>query len=287
MARNRVNHLNTERRVIIMKESQKLILSLLTMFFFVQMIGLYLGWKLIQQPEIQPETSAIAGAGIFLYILVATAVLLALIKFVPQILKLIEVVSIFFSTEIFFEVLFLGFATPTIGFYTALVFAAAVVIARMLKKNYTTQNIAILLSIMGVGSLLGATLGVIPAMVLLGLLAVYDVIAVFKTKHMITLAKEVIKQKLAFTVAIPTSKRVYQLGGGDLVMPLIFTVAVLREYGPMEAVVTVTGAMLGLVALFALLIKKPGKAYPALPPVAIGSFIGLGIALTVRLVLGG
>ncbi|MCK4327333.1 MAG: hypothetical protein KAW41_02540 [Candidatus Diapherotrites archaeon] len=258
---------------------QKVVLALLGLFLVVQAFGLYLGSKLIALPEIEPMTEAVWGAGIFLYILIATAFVLLIIKYWKNFLKVMELLAIFVSTEIFFEVLLLGFVPESTAFIVALTLALAITASRVFWKNILTQNVAILLSIIGVGALLGAQLGFLPAIILLGLLTVYDVIAVFKTKHMVTMAKEITKQQLAFTLAIPTKKHTFQLGGGDLVMPLVFSVAVLREFGLVTALSTVTGSMLCLILFFAWLFKRPGRAYPALPPVTLGAIIGWSIAV--------
>jgi len=183
--------------------NQKVVLVLLLTLLFVQTIGLYLGSKLIAIPEIQPATGAIYGVGIFLYIMVATAVVLIIIRFKRKLLKAMELLSIFISTEIFFEAMLLGFVPEGTGATIAIGLALLITLSRVFWKNMLTQDVAILLSIIGVGALLGASLGFLPALILLGLLAVYDVLAVFQTKHMVTMAKEIVKQKLAFTMAIP------------------------------------------------------------------------------------
>jgi len=259
--------------------NQKVVLVLLATLLLVQAIGLYLGSKLVVLPEIQPESDAVYGVGIFLYIMVATAVVLVVIRYKRKLLKVFELLSIFISTEIFFEVLLLGFVPEETGAMAAMALALLITLSRVFWKNMLTQDVAILLSIIGVGALLGASLGFLPALILLGLLAVYDVLAVFQTKHMVTMAKEIVKQKLAFTMAIPTKGHVFQLGGGDLVMPLVFSVAVLREFGMVAAIATVVGSMVVLMAFFAWLVNRPGKAYPALPPVTIGAILGWALAV--------
>lgn len=267
-----------------MGANQKVVIVLLVTLLVVQAIGLYLGSKLIAMPELQPVSGAEYGVGIFLYIMVATAVVLVIIKFWRRFLKVMELLAIFISTEIFFEVLLLGFVEAETGVLLAVGLALLITASRIFWKTYLTQNIAIIASIIGVGALLGATLGFLPALILLGLLTVYDVIAVFKTKHMVTMAKEIVKQKLAFTMAIPTKGHVFQLGGGDLVMPLVFSVAVLREFGAVTAFATVFGSMIALMIFFAWLVNKPGKAYPALPPVTIGAIVGWALAVIIGVI---
>ena len=261
---------------------RNIILALLGLFIVVQGLGLYLGSKLITViPVGQVITSPEYGGYIFAYILFATAVVLLIIKYWKNFLKVMEVLAVFVSAEIFFEVLLLGFVPFGSETIPAVVLAAAITLSRLVWKNIITQDIAMLISIIGVGALIGANIGFLPALILLGLLTVYDVIAVFKTKHMVTMAKEIVKQQLAFTLAIPTPKHVFQLGGGDLVMPLMFSVAVLREFGLVVALATVLGSMITLTAFFAWLFNRPGRAYPALPPVTLGAILGWSLAVVI------
>jgi len=269
-----------------LSDESKVVLALLVLFILVQSMGIYLGMKLITIPELEPATGAEWGGFLFLYILFATGVILVVIKYVKKLLLVLEALTIFFSTEIFFEVLLMGFVPADVGAGIAVLLALLLVVLRFFERNIWTQNLALLLSVMGVGALLGASLGVLPALVLLGLLTVYDVIAVFKTKHMVKMAKAIVKQKLAFTFAIPTKKHVFQLGGGDLVMPLVFTISVLREFGLGNALFVMFFSMLALMALFGYLVKRPGKAYPALPPVTIGAITGFMLSILLFQVWG-
>ena len=57
----------------------------------------------------------------------------------------------------------------------------------------------------GVSALLGISLSIIPVVVLLILLAVYDAISVYKTKHMIVMAEGVMDLKLPLLFIIPNN----------------------------------------------------------------------------------
>jgi presenilin-like A22 family membrane protease len=242
--------------------------------------------KAISVIPVPEYTTVEGGGGLFISILIATVFMLALVKFVPQALKVLEFIAILTSTFYFFLLLLLGVVPDALLEIIALIFGLGFAVMRVLKRNIITQNAAMLASIIGVGAFLGSELGFLPAITLLTALTFYDIIAVFYTKHMVTLAKEVVKQRLAFTVAIPTRKHLFQLGGGDLVMPLVFTVAVLREFGLMVALSTMVGSMLVLVAFFAWLFSRPGKAYPALPPVTLGAMAGFILSLSAKIALG-
>lgn len=65
------------------------------------------------------------------------------------------------------------------------------------------------------------------------------------------------------------------LGGGDIVIPLIFAATLLQDFGFIIATVSVVGAATGLG--FLLVKAQHGKFYPAIPPVAIGSVAGFGL----------
>ncbi len=65
------------------------------------------------------------------------------------------------------------------------------------------------------------------------------------------------------------------LGGGDIVIPLVFAATLLPDYGMFVAVVSVLGAAAGL--SFLLVKAQAGRFYPAIPPVAIGSVAGFGV----------
>ncbi len=262
----------------------KLAPKLISIFLAIQLAGIYLGSKLIQVPELEPETSAAAGPLIFIYLLVVTAIVLLIIKYFSGFMKGFELIAVFFGSEIFFETLFMGFIKQSQAFMIALVLAAALTGIRHKKRNLWTQNTAITLSAIGIGSQLGASLGIWPILILISLLAVYDVVAVFKTKHMVTMAKEIIKQKLAFTLAIPTQDRVFQIGGGDLIMPIILEVSILRYGGIVPAIAAMIGGLIGVTGLVIYLNKKPGRPMPALPPIVLGLLTGFALYLGTQLI---
>ncbi len=75
----------------------------------------------------------------------------------------------------------------------------------MLKSNpewYVVNGIGILVA-SGMTAILGISLGILPAMILLIGLAIYDYVAVYKTKHMITLAEAVSKEKVPVMLVVP------------------------------------------------------------------------------------
>jgi len=145
------------------------------------------------------------------------------------------------------------------------------------KINLWFNNFLLGIAIAGAGSIIGLSLGILPVIVFLILLSIYDIVAVFYTKHMVVLAKMFIKKKIALTFSIPSKKKIYQLGGGDIVVPLVVSSSylfILLKHVSFEiAIIPIIGiwiaSLLGLVWTFYVLQKGKIKVMPALPPQAI------------------
>ena len=91
---------------------------------------------------------------------------------------------------------------------------------------------------------------------------------------MVTLAKGVTKKNLAFTFALPTKEHTFELGTGDMVIPLTFAVSVLNatkvslplELRLIPALIILLASLTGLIWTINFSAKKIGRALPALPP---------------------
>lgn len=122
---------------------------------------------------------------------------------------------------------------------------------------------------------------------LLIIFSVYDFIAVYKTKHMVKMATEMIKTKAIMGLVIPFNfsdlldnledkekKEFMVLGGGDLAFPLFLISSVTLRYGIKEALLIVAFSGIGLFLSFYLfIIQKTRKPIPALPPIALMAII--------------
>jgi presenilin-like A22 family membrane protease len=270
---------------------------LVVIFLSVQALGLFTGSEYIKaieagiaQPLVENPQDVSNSALIFLYILAVTGLVILIIKFKKALLLALEAVAIFFTSWIVFSAL-----TPfdNTGI-VALLLAFALTAIKEWKPTILTQNIALVFSTAGAGGVLGASLGILPVLIFMLLLACYDFFAVFISKHMVYMAKAITEKPMAFTAALPCDfgkprklasgkgtirTRVFQLGGGDLVIPLMFSVAVLNYYTLQHALITTAGAFIALLALFAFVIRKPGIALPALPPVCAGACIAFAASV--------
>ncbi|MDD1686529.1 presenilin family intramembrane aspartyl protease PSH [Methanoregula sp.] len=183
---------------------------------------------------------------------------------------------------------------------TAIVFLLAVLATAVLYKYpewYVIDSLGILIGA-GVAAIFGASLEILPVVVLLVLLAVYDAISVYKTKHMITLAEGVIDQKTPILFVIPKRKdysfikegigklgdggerAAFIIGMGDMIMPAILVVSANVfvtgvKFGGLinlPAIGAIVGSLAGLAVLMHFVMS--GKPQAGLPPLCGGTIMG-------------
>jgi len=150
----------------------------------------------------------------------------------------------------------------------------------------------------GAASIFGISLAIVPTLLLLVLLAVYDYIAVYRTKHMIALAEGVMDLRLPILLVIPKrwdysflaekfdkeEREAFFMGLGDAVMPTILVISantfVKTGYyhfpilGPLNipAIGAMLGTFIGFAVLMGLVIK--GKPQAGLPFLNGGVILG-------------
>lgn len=173
-------------------------------------------------------------------ILIFTVFILVIVKmnkkWIIQVIMLVTVASTLFYV---FLALFSLFFPPTIFLPLTLVLSIGLtVILYRFPEWYVVDLTGVLIGA-GAASIFGISLAIIPALVLLILLAVYDFIAVYKTKHMVTLAEGVMDLRLPILLVIPrrwnysfltekfdkTEREAFFMGLGDAVMPTILVIS--------------------------------------------------------------
>jgi presenilin-like A22 family membrane protease len=241
-------------------------LLMLCMFVLAQVLALYAGVALIGAGISAVENPADVANSLWLFLWAlfgAGLVLLAIRYYKGRALFLaLEAVVVFSASQIVFF-------TLTGDDLAATAMAILLVVAKYLQPRL--RNATSVIASAGVGAILGASLEMLPAALLAAALAAYDVIAVFKTRHMVTMAKALSKMQVSFSVVAVQRKKAIELGTGDIVMPAMLAVSASR-LGVASAFAVIAGATLGLLAILLLLSKK--KVYlPALPPI-----VGAGLA---------
>jgi presenilin-like A22 family membrane protease len=233
-------------------------------------------------------------------LLVFTALLLVLIKYdMKRVIGAIIGISIFLTfCYIFAAVTFAAMGETDLAMVLAFILAIlATILLYKFPEWYVIDGLGILIGA-GVAAIFGASLEILPVLVLLILLAAYDAISVYKTKHMITLAEGVIDQKTPILFVIPKRKdysfikegigkladggerAAFIIGMGDMIMPAILVVSAnvflkgLRLGGliNLPALGAILGSVAGLVVL--LYFVMSGKPQAGLPPICGGTIIG-------------
>lgn len=176
----------------------------------------------------------------------------------------------------------------------------------------------------GVTAILGISFGLLPAILLLVALAAYDAWAVYRTKHMVTLADELTSQRLPILLVIPKKagysfreqkslkaqveageeREAMFVGLGDLIIPGILSVSAFtflnddrynalgRSLGPVApyaivALATVIGSLIGFIVLMRFVIKgNPQAGLPLLNGGALLGFIAAHLVVYGNLTLG-
>lgn len=262
---------------------KELVVQLIALFLIVQVIGLFTAINLIgQQVEVKIITEnpeeIVNAVGLFAYIIGITVVILLLIKFLPSywVFKLLESLALIGTSFIVFGAIF----NDVIDILGA---AFILFIRNKYPKSIASRNASAVVASAGAGALIGVSLGLMPIILFIVLLSVYDLIAVFKTKHMVKMAKHVIKQNLAFTFALPTRVHVFELGTGDLVIPLVVASSIIRFWNdllPMKIIIAsavLFASLIGLVWTLEISQKIIGRPLPALPLQTASMILMLGL----------
>ncbi len=268
-----------------MKHNTRVITLLTLLFLISQIIGLFvinnyidkektvetgetewrnlpaLGNVQIERPELEEETSYIP---LIIGILIATGFILLIIK-----LKVLKLWRIWFFFGVFFTLL-IAFGS-FLHAYIAAAIAIILAILKIFKPNVITQNISELFIYGGLASIFVPVLGLLSISILLILISIYDMIAVWKTKHMVKLAKVQAKAKLFAGLLVPYSKnKTAILGGGDIGFPLLFLGVILKNNDLITAFIAALIVSLSLALLF--IFGKKNKFYPAMPYLTAGCF---------------
>jgi presenilin-like A22 family membrane protease len=151
------------------------------------------GYQTVEDPSDPTNSLVYIGA-----ILVATAAMLAAFKFDLQWVVRGFVVL---ATASLSWYVFSVFLPPLAAIGASIVVAAALVVH---PEWYVIDTAGVLMGA-GAAGLFGISFGLLPALVLLTVLAVYDAISVYGTEHMLDLASGVMDLNLPVVLVIPTT----------------------------------------------------------------------------------
>jgi len=247
------------------------------------------------------DPESMANPVIFIAIMLGfTALMLVLIRYdMKKVIGAVIGLSLFLTFVYIFMAIVYSLAGET-DIATVFVLILAVLSTVLLYKYpewYVIDGLGILIGA-GVAAIFGASLEILPVVILLILLAVYDAISVYKTKHMITLAEGVMDMKTPILFVIP-KRRDYSfinegigkletcgepyafiIGMGDMIMPSILVVSAnvflqgwrLGGMINLPALGAIVGSLAGMLIL--LYFVMSGKPQAGLPPLNGGTILG-------------
>jgi len=308
-----------------MKHNTSATIFLVSFFLITQILGLFLIGLKVEVQEITDESGNIIkipiqnddvarpefkqAYGGFLWIsigvIVGTILLLIIRKLKqPKIWKYWFLIAVTTSISIALSVVIPG--------NIALVIAIILAIMKVFHKQIIIHNLTEVLMYAGIGVLAVPLFNLLWGVILLIAISLYDMYAVWRSKHMVKMAEFMTESTFAGLVLPYTSKgnkikgkinikkigkdheseeRVAILGGGDVAFPLIFAGVTLRFFIINHSLLwsfslALIVALFSGIALSLLLIKgKPQKFYPAMPFISAGCFIGLGIAYLISQII--
>jgi len=266
------------------------------LFYFTLTLGILCAIELQKILKFQKlELPSISSFEFIFYFFLATVFLFLIFRFLREkkikskIYKILFLSISFFSSLIFFES-FLAEPIP--------LFLVFLLIFWWIKNPIVlNQDLLMIFSLAGIGASLGLSLKPKVVILILIILSIYDFVAVYKTKHMVKIAKEMIETGTILGLIFPfepsgflkSTKEIKPgegkfliLGGGDVALPLIFSVSLLK-IGILKSFLVSLFSLLGL--LFNLLFffkQKERKPIPALPLISFFSITGYLITLLLK-----
>ncbi|HEV2166847.1 MAG TPA: presenilin family intramembrane aspartyl protease PSH, partial [Thermoplasmata archaeon] len=305
-------------------------IGLLLLYIGAQIVALALAFPFLSE-GLSTTTSSTANnpyGPIYIIVLIVVAPLgilfLARRERGPQALRLVILVGIAFALAITLDATFTLFLPPaayvmpygaaeavSLADPLAAIVAVGILLALLIQPEWYVVDAAGFLAAGSLIAILGITFGPLPAFILLGALAIYDYIAVYRTKHMLSLADVVVDMKLPILMVMPGSagydypnapslkarrtaeggppveREALFMGLGDVVIPGTLVVSafvwlpehpVILGVGPnlLVAAAALLGSLLGYGALMRLVNK--GRAQAGLPFLNGGALAGYVLA---------
>ena len=283
---------------------------LMGMVFVIAQVGaLTMAWAFLgkdMQVFENPNDPLIPIYYIVAVLLFTFAILYIIKKRRENIVRIVFLGAVAYTIFFVFLIILSRFVREEVSFAIALAATGVFTYYLVKKPEWYVIDAAGVVMAIGVIGIFGISLGILPAMILLVALAIYDAISVYGTKHMVALADGVTKMRLPILLVIP-KKRGYSylnqkplmeqldegeerhamfMGLGDLIIPGVmitsaFTFLPEKMIGDFSGSLLVAmGALLGSLIGFAVLMTfvLKGRPQAGLPLLNGGAIIGYAVA---------
>ncbi|HII71821.1 TPA: hypothetical protein HA265_03645 [Candidatus Woesearchaeota archaeon] len=239
----------------------------------------------LERPQVEESKSYIF---IIAAVLIGTAIVLLLVRFRGyRLWKVWYFLSIFVCLTVAFAAF--------VHQFVAIGIALLVALWKTYRPNFIVHNLAEIFLYGGLAAIFVPILNLWSAMILLVAISIYDMIAVWQSKHMVKMAKFQTQSKVFAGLSIPYklsmgkekhAKKAKEkeeegvvrsaiLGGGDIGFPLLFAGVLLKTTGFLT--VLIVPAFVSVALFLLLYFAKKDRFYPAMPFISIGCFVGYGV----------
>ncbi|MEA2054273.1 MAG: presenilin family intramembrane aspartyl protease PSH [Candidatus Thermoplasmatota archaeon] len=226
---------------------------------------------------------------VILIVIVFTAFILLIARYKKKFVKYIILFVFFMSIYYIFQAFFLVIV-PSISFSVSFILAILAIILLMKYPEWYVVDILGMIIAAGIIAIFGVSISIPLTIALLSILAIYDAISVYKTKHMISLADTVVGESLPLLMVVP-KKRNYSflketglrkerdalfMGLGDVIVPGILASTSYFSGSFIVAISVITGSSVGFFLLMRLAAR--GNPQAGLPCLNGGAIIGYAIS---------
>jgi len=232
----------------------------------------------------------------FVIIIVMTLTILIIAKYwKKQLIQFIILGAVGYTSFYVFLPLFALVMSVLLSFIFSIFLAVLLIVVLYKFPEWYVIDLCGVIVGAGAIAIFGISLDIFLVLILLVVLAIYDAISVYKTKHMIDLADTVMDLKLPVLMVIPKIRRysliketkslkdklkddeerdAFFMGLGDIVMPGILVAAVYYNIndGLTVAIGVIIGTLFGFVLLMTFVMK--GKPQAGLPCLCGGAIFG-------------
>jgi presenilin-like A22 family membrane protease len=278
------------------KGSKKIVLPIFIMgSFFIIINGFALLIRNLFQPTFEDTSNPVNILYIFIIIIVMTLIILIISRYwKKQVIQAIILFAIGYTAFFIFVPLFALVFADVLAIGGSIVCAGVLVVVLYKFPEWYIIDLCGVIVGAGAIAIFGVSLSVFLVIVLLVILAVYDAISVYKTKHMIDLADTVMDLKLPVLLVVPKIRKysliretkslkeklkedeerdAFFMGLGDIVMPGILVVASSTlSNGLPVALSVLAGTLVGFAVLMTFVIK--GRPQAGLPLLCSGAILG-------------
>ncbi|MEX1063812.1 MAG: presenilin family intramembrane aspartyl protease [Candidatus Paceibacterota bacterium] len=267
-----------------------LFFRILTLFAIAQAAGIYAAYRLLPELEfVQPGRVSDFNFYDLLFLAGFIVIFVLLIK------RFRKAGSVFFRVFLAL-IIFAGaqaFLSIWFGPNISVLITIALIFLFWFFNNVFIQDLIMLLTFAGIGAVLGLSLTPTAVVLILVGFSFYDIIAVYKTKHMIKLAEAMIESRAIFGFVIPGSARGLKermskvapgdqfmiLGSGDVILPMLLSASLVRV-SMLQSVIVAAFSLLGLLLMHLIFTnQKIRRPMAALPPIAMLTVIGYLVAI--------